>query len=578
MPKLGHRDCQPVGDCTRAWPPANATHFVDANGPEDATHFRSIQQAIMAQRSDDAVIAIAPGTYVESLQPVRPMTIVGRCAEHVVVQSPGGNTSGLRLRSVRVTLEGVTLQGQYTGVAIDSGGKLTLRDSVLVANREVGVTVAHAHSSLLVERTVIRSTTSANALFGRGVQVQAGALAVIRDSAVLGNQSFGVFVTDASSKVELADSIVAGTLPSSRGGYGIGLSTNEGGSAEVRRSAFVANRDRNVMFAGGTASIFDSVVRAATPTPGTLTGFGLIAQDGAQVRVERTTFSSSSEAGVGSNGEGTSVTLIDSVVRDNRFLGNDATAVGARLGGKMQISGTALVDNQHRAMHSVEGGQMVIERSLIQGTVSASTAKESRAVEVFKGCASFTNVSIVRNSMLGVLVGEATCPVTMDRVLLGQTIPKPNGRRGWGVSVQNSQLVMQNSALFDNCEVGLFVYGSARVSVNQSSVSGTQKTSDGYYGIGLFGLAGTFTQVTHTDVRDSQGVGLFFDGASATVFDSFVSNNVIGLHTQHGSVLKVEASAPAVPAALVVSVGESTQFNGNESRLGSGEYPVPDPF
>lgn len=85
--------------------------------PVDANYFRTIQAAI-AQAAAGAVSAVAPGTYVESLEPLRAVTIVGlRCAADVVVQSPGGNTSGLRLRSSVVTLEGITLRGQYTGVA-----------------------------------------------------------------------------------------------------------------------------------------------------------------------------------------------------------------------------------------------------------------------------------------------------------------------------------------------------------------------------------------------------------------------------------------------------------------------------
>ncbi|MBI5543187.1 MAG: hypothetical protein HY901_04825 [Deltaproteobacteria bacterium] len=40
----------------------------------------------------DAVIAVEAGTYRESLQPLRPVTVVVRCARQVVLESPGGNT------------------------------------------------------------------------------------------------------------------------------------------------------------------------------------------------------------------------------------------------------------------------------------------------------------------------------------------------------------------------------------------------------------------------------------------------------------------------------------------------------
>lgn len=134
--------------------PPTATHFVDPNGPVDPTHFKTITAALLAA-GNRALVAIAAGTYVESLQPTRSVTLIGRCARDVVLQSPGSNTSGVRIKGVVATVEGVTVRGMYTGVAINVGGTLTLRRVVLEANRELGATVSDAGSTLTIEDSVI---------------------------------------------------------------------------------------------------------------------------------------------------------------------------------------------------------------------------------------------------------------------------------------------------------------------------------------------------------------------------------------------------------------------------------------
>jgi hypothetical protein len=404
---LGQRECLPVGDCSQTWPPSNATHFVDAQGPVDATHFRTIQGAIAAQTEAGAVIAVAPGTYVESMQPVRPMTIVGRCAQDVIVQSPGGNTSGLRVRRVAVTVEGLTLRGHLTGVAIDTQGQVTIRRAPLDANREVGATVAGVGSTLRIEDSVIRDSTSANPAFGRGVQVQAGAQAFVLRTAVVGNRSFGIFTAGTDSAVEVTDSIVANTRLDAQNRYGIGLISTENSAVTVLRSVFKHNHEFNLNLGGKRASVVDSVVRDGIRLASGASGFGLMAQTGAVVSVEGSTFNSNSSTALGAIGVGTQVTVTDTVVVNTTGTAKDTTAVGARLGAALVLRNSALVGNENIAVQ-LAGGSTTLEHSLLAVTRerTAGPAFDPRAVEASGGCLSMTDSSIVGATSLGILAFE----------------------------------------------------------------------------------------------------------------------------------------------------------------------------
>jgi hypothetical protein len=470
MPQLGSSTCADVSDCAAPWPPAGATAFVSPSGPTDATHFNSIQAAIVAQTGPGAVIAVDPGTYVEAMQPLQPMTVVGRCAAQVIVQSPGANNSGLRLRHVAVTLEGLTLKGHYTGAAVDTMGALTLKHCVLDGNREIGATVDGAGSSLTLEGSLIRGTTSANAAYGRGVQVQNNATATVSGSALLANQSFGAYVLGPSSTLTLTDSIVAQTVADVTGAFGVGA-TADHGQLNLERCAVFSNRVDNVVFAGGTGSVKDSVIRDGVPV-GPL-GNGLLAQEGAVVTVDGTTLSGNTEAGLAATDLGTQLTVTHSVVKHTRLGLADTTGAGSRSNAVLTLDGCALVDNVGQGLAVETQSAATVRHTLIRDTLEGGTGiKHPRAIEVLAACATMSDVSVVHNHSIGMLVTPLdSCPMEFQGVWVNDVTPLSD-LRGTGLAHQGGQLHLFQSAISNTADVGLFVYGGATfANVEQSSFS-----------------------------------------------------------------------------------------------------------
>jgi hypothetical protein len=62
------------------------------------------------------------------------------------------------------------------------------------------------------------------------------------------------------------------------------------------------------------------------------------------------------------------------------------------------------------------------------------------------------------------------------------------------------------------------------------------------------------------------------------VASSPTADNAVGIHTQDGSMLMQVDVAPSSPSGNAVSVTADSSFEGNETRIGSGTVPLPDPL
>ncbi len=139
---LGSSTCQPIGDCAAAFPPPNATLFVDASftaAQLDATHFATISAA-MAAAPAGAVVAVDAGTYTESVNVRSAVSIVGRCAEKVILASPGGAVAGVQALYVSgtVAIQGLTIGG-FRGGVVEQQTTMTVESCLFTQNLDSGV-------------------------------------------------------------------------------------------------------------------------------------------------------------------------------------------------------------------------------------------------------------------------------------------------------------------------------------------------------------------------------------------------------------------------------------------------------
>lgn len=521
--------CVPIGDCDAPFPPARATLFVDdsyAPAELDATHFASIGAALAAAAPSD-VIAVESGTYVEALSLRDAVSVVGRCAAEVRLESPGGTPPGLyHDDGSEVEVRGLTITG-HRGGAVALGGRLRIVESLLEQNREIGVIVADPTGVLALERSVVRDTPpTASGILGRGVDVEVGGRIEIVESAVVLSREVAVLITDPGSSGVITDSVIRSTLPDGAGLNGRGVVVRSDALLTIARSAVVDNHDVGV-FASGAQSLLlidETVVRGTEVDTAGEFGRGVSAISGARIEVRRSALIENRSGGLVIEGDGSSLLLEDSSVARNLPAADGTFGVGlfARPGTSVVVNRTAFVEN--------------------------------------------TDFGVVADGS----------SLSMSDSLVRSTRPTPAGAHGDGVlSFAGGSLDLAGSAVIDHRGTGVFVsLDGATARVTNTIVEGVQPTEDtGVFGFGMLASHGRL-DVTGSSVTGASSAGIAFDRSSGVVAASTVWNNTVGLHVQNGTAV-IEVAASGEPSPLEVLLTADTTFVGNDQRFGSDVLPIP---
>lgn len=368
---LGRTACVPVGDCNAAFPPANATLFVAAAGPSDASHFTTIGAALAAA-SAGAVIAIDSGTYAENVDVTKPVSLVGKCAAEVVID--GAKTTGARGIYVDgttgVAVSGVTITRQTLGVSLAPNSAVDLKHVVLDGNADVGLALQQGSAKATVEDVVIRGT-KAGGEPGFGINLQSGSELTMSDSELVGNQSTAVRVST-SSKATITKSVIRDTTPSALEAYGRGLVVQSGGTADVSTTAFIGNEETAIVLNACTVRLSQVVVRDTLATPNGDFGRAIDAFDGGNFAADSCSFTSNRDVGI--IVVNASATISKSVVQATMPDGEGAFGRGITLqeAAKLVLSGTAIVGGSDAGIVAFsEGTTADISGTLVYGVALA---------------------------------------------------------------------------------------------------------------------------------------------------------------------------------------------------------------
>jgi hypothetical protein len=543
---LGLTSCQPVGDCGAPFPPPAATLFVAPSGPTDATHFTSINDALRAAPAG-ATIAVAAGTYTESLAFPKPVTLVGRCAAHVKLDVLDNAYTGLDGSGTKgVVVSGLTVTRATFGAQVFGGGELTLRDVVLDSNLALGFISSGTGSSLTLERCVVRGTRQKTANTGWGGVAEGGGFATVRQTEVSGNTQVGLVARDQNSHLVVEASSVTATNEAPAGSMGRGLIAQGGALLEVRECAVVGNHDLGLFVAeeGSTANLTRSVIRATAPKSTTgLGGRGLGVQEGGQVILDSVSISGNHEAGVTLSSLPTSpqsvLTAIDAVIEGTL---PSATATGGAPNVQPQYGGWGLV----------------LQRA---------------------GRATLTGCALVGNTELGVMGSDPGTLLSLSATLVSGTQENRDGAYGRGLALQlGAQTQLDGCALVDNVEVGVDLDGTGG---STARLDGTlvrhtlASTKSGVTGNGVIARYGARLDVNGSVIDLNPGPALTFDASAGTIARSRLSDNGVGLHAQHGSAVTQVQAMPATVGPLDVFVGQDTVFARNQSNQGTGTVALP---
>ncbi|HEY3450345.1 MAG TPA: right-handed parallel beta-helix repeat-containing protein [Myxococcales bacterium] len=589
MEILGQLQCQPIGDCLAPFPPAGATVFVDAafaDAQLDATHFRTISAALQAAPAG-AVVAVESGTYAESLLLDRAVSLVGRCAEKVILDGAGGALPGLEVRR-DATVRGLTLRDQRWGILVVSGAQLLVDQCLLEANRGIGLRVeggsGGVHSLATIQHSVVRGTLPDQGTMGHGVVAAYGGQVDLESSVVAGNVTAGVDVLYAGtdqvkSRGKVVRSIVRDTQAKANGTLGVGLEV-VGASLEVRQSAVLASHSAGVSSTkGAEATVVGSVIRetgcaAAGCAELVVTAASRLVLEGSTVvgqGVEALWVDQKSDAAltrsalrvltpcaseencsvayaddaslamdgtalVGGGGAGlwlagSHATLASCLVRDT-VLGSQGQSYGIEVEGPSTLEAGASA-----VVNAVGQGVRIFEGSgVLTGSIVASTRSSAAQVDLISsginvpaaGSLTLAGSAVVGNAGWGLVVGgNARVATTVVR----DSVVDSSGHFGRGIQVgYGGSLDLQYGLLLRNREVGLAVYSQgSTLKASHLVVRGTLPDAANDLGFGVVVIGHAAATLEASAVVDCHLIGIGAADASAlTVRASLVAGTTAG--------------------------------------------------
>ena len=592
---LGSATCQPIGDCAAPFPPAGATVFVDASfapAQLDATHFTSIAAAVAASQAG-AIVAVEAGTYEEPVGITSAVSIVGRCAEKVILQGPSGTYSGIAIEGVTspIVIHGLTIAG-FVGGVLEQGSSVTVDACLLTGNTGTGV--GALGGSLMVTGSRIFGTLQEGTMAFAGAFAQDGGKLLLDHVALVHNMVAGVAV-GGPGDVQLTQSVVWGTLVRSDNGQdGSGVELSQAGTVEITDSAILESHTHGVEVSGkGTrATITGSVIRDTGPDD-IATGYGVQVDFGASATIDSSMLAGNAAFGAWVTRSG-KLDVTHSVVRGTNLAG-DLVGMGidADLGGTLSLTDVAVAGARDVGL-AVDGSgtTAAVTGSLVRDTVpfadpTLAYANGVGVMTTFGATLSMTDSTVANATLVGVEVGSICAPnspkdcggtATLSRDVVLGTQPNASGGDGLGLSAEEQATLTVDSSVFaGNYTAGVFLSGKGVTgTITSSMVRDTGLGTATQYGYGLVVLDGATGSLAGSFVRDNLGVALAFRASSAGVDSTIVAHNQVGVYVT-GATLQEVAMQPGTLAADEVVIS-ATQFVDNVTRVSADELPLPPAF
>lgn len=571
--------CVSLPPCSAPFPPAAATLFVNDDGPVDATHKRTIGEAI-AVAPAGATIAVESGTYTEVLAPTASVNLVGRCAERVVLTPPAASTAPAITVTgpIAVTATNVTLRGFARGGLAD-GGTLKLVTSVVRESTALG---AHARNGGTLElvSSVVRATRANEAgQNGWGVAVFSGGKARVHDTTIDGNASYGIVVSGEGSSADVSRSLVVATRVPQEATVFMGASLSVGAAATARvvGSALVDSDARGVSMSDrARVELVDSVVSGARGEA----AMGLAVSKGAVATVRGTTLAGHTMVGVLLNGAGSTATLETSALSAKGVSGGLGRGADAESGAQLTITKSALTDMAAGAIRVV--GSVAAVRDSYVARVDARRAGgdlpdplDGIGIDVAQDAVvEIRGTTIEEASTAAVFAYRGA--VSLDGTLMRATSKPADRDYGTGLWLANgATATVRRSASDRHAGIGvLAVDEGTKLTADGLLVEGARAVSDGTMGLGIAVLDGAEAVVDDLRVAKSVATGLVVAGGRARIASGMLYANAVALHTQEGSTL-VEGEGEAPLGPLELRVSSSVKLIDNQTRVGGGVLPIP---
>ena len=351
-----------------------------------------------------------------------------------------------------------------------------------------------------------------------------------------------------SATLTITNSLAEGTLCSSTGQYGTGLSAEDLAVVTVTDSAFFESKSQGVYSYGkGTSIDLTDVLVDTTLAEDVdhLYGEGAVAADGAALSMTSVALVASTTIGLVSQSAGSVVTGNSILVEGTLPQATDMTAgqgATAAAGGEMTLTSSVVMNNENVGVFAYGmGTELTLSANLIAGTKpQVSNGLYGDGVEVQQAATlTMNDNTLSKNTQAGVGLHEGGTTGTLLRDLIEDTQPQSaDGQYGIGVIAGTGVLKLDSvtiarsrvAAMFVS-DAGVTVDGSllmATADGNVTLVSPMQTLTNVGDGI-LGGASGAFVQASGTRIEGCARAGLVFDSSAGTLTGISVTKNQFGL-------------------------------------------------
>jgi hypothetical protein len=283
------------------------------------------------------------------------------------------------LRVERSLVEGTLPLNGLSGHGVEpqSGGEVTLHQSALVANHEIGLLAAYSASVTVSDSVIAKTIPNMSGMFGRGVDVAAGVTLSIEASALVDNHELALGIGQTGTTVTVTESVIARTAPrpSDQSG-GRGIQVQGGGTLTLSGSVVSENHDSAVTLAhpGSIVTIEESLVTKTTAPPSDLTaGRGIVVQDGASLVLDNSTLADNRRTGIviaSGDPQRTAFATVTASLIERTLPDEQEGAYGAGIvctgSGGLLLSGSAVRASQTSGVLTANGATSDIISALVE--------------------------------------------------------------------------------------------------------------------------------------------------------------------------------------------------------------------
>lgn len=439
----------------------------------------------------------------------------------------------INLRNVRIrdTQARASTQTLGRGLELQAGARVIATGLSLERVREVGAVVSGAGSTLEVTQLLVEATLprASDGAFGRGIVVNAGATAGLRNAIVRDNRDVGISVSGAGAALEAEQLLVLRTAANSRGILGRGLEL-KGGATATLTDVVVRESHEAGIIATDQGSSLDAtrvgVQDTRSPPAGLDAGVGILCQSGAAMRLEAVAVDSSRKVGVEVIGTGSQLTATGLSVAYTKASTIPLETGGGLLvrdRGRLIAEDLLLLSNADVGIVVADPGATAqLQRAQILATRSRSNdGRFGHGLQVENGGTVTANdLDLRSNREVAIDVSGAASTLRMDRLLVQDTrMREPDGRAGRAFEFSNGANVEVNDAILrGNGELAVFASDQGtRFAASRLLVAATAPQRSGILGHGLSLQEGVTASLTDIVVADNHGAGLIVTGAGTTV-------------------------------------------------------------